>query len=338
MGLDLVVMNDKFDTDPLQPLDSDDFLPPISRWTKLSGMFLVGTFGAAIALSGLIQYKTTVDASGMVRPSQELQVVEAATSGKLKGIFVNENQTVKAGDAIARIDDIPLKSRKSQLQTRIEQLQSQQAELQSQIYRSNRRTPPQGMEINEQNFPSQGPQIQQYKQIGQTLDSARQEFTQLNQALENSVIRTPVAGTILNLEARNIGQQIRPGERIAQIVPSGTPMVVKANVPVDAYGQVEVGQSVQLRVSAYPYPDYGTLQGKVSAIAPDTVTPQKENNDTNVPAVYYEVTIQPEKTYLTKRDRPYYIQPGMGVTAKIISREETLLTFLLRKARLLADV
>lgn len=330
-------MNDKFDTDPLDPLDSDDFLPPISRWTKLSGIFLVGTFGAAIALSGLIQYKTTVDASGMVRPSQELQLVEASTQGKLKSIDVSENQTVKAGDAIARIDDTPLKSRKSQLQTRIEQLQSQQAQLQNQIYRSNRRTR-QGTEINEQNFPNQEPQIRQYKQIAQTLDSARQEFTQLNQAIDSSVIRTPVAGTILNLEARNIGQQIRPGERIAQIVPSGIPIVIKANVPVDAYGQVEVGQSVQLRVSAYPYPDYGTLQGKVSAIAPDTVTPQKENNDTNFPAAYYEVTIQPEKTYLTKRDRPYYIQPGMGVTAKIISREETVLTFLLRKARLFTDL
>jgi HlyD family secretion protein len=93
-----------------------------------------------------------------------------------------------------------------------------------------------------------------------------------------------------------------------------------------------------MRVSAYPYPDYGTLIGKVSAIAPDAIAP--ESNNANAPAVApsYEVTIQPEKTNLLKGDRPYPIQPGMEIAAEIISREETVLTFILRKARLLTDL
>jgi HlyD family secretion protein len=37
-------------------------------------------------------------------------------------------------------------------------------------------------------------------------------------------------------------------------------------------------------------------------------------------------------------NQSYPIQAGMEVTADIISREEILLTFILRKARLLADL
>jgi multidrug efflux pump subunit AcrA (membrane-fusion protein) len=341
------MINDKFDIDPLNPLDNDDFLPPMGRWMRLSGIFLMGTFSAAIALSALIKYNTVVKASGMVRPVRELQTVEAIAEGRLKAIEVKENQEVEAGGAIAQIDDTPLKRRRSEVQQYISSLETQQAQLKNQIYRTtsgNRQNPPRGLDINELNFPNLAPQIRQYKKLQNHIDSAHKEVEQLDQAIANSTIRTPVAGTIFNLEVENVGQQVRNGAKIAQIIPKNVPMVIKANVPVDALGQVEVGQSVQLRVSAYPYPDYGTLKGKVSAIAPDAMTAQNQNNNNNdegsfpATAAYYEVTIQPEKSYLTRSDKQYNIQPGMGVTADIISREETVLTFILRKARLMTDL
>ncbi|MBD2003320.1 MULTISPECIES: hypothetical protein [Cyanophyceae] len=94
-----------------------------------------------------------------------------------------------------------------------------------------------------------------------------------------------------------------------------------------------------MRVSAYPYPDYGTLKGKVSAITPDATAPQ--SNETTISGAvlpFYEVTIQPLKTELNKGARQYTLQPGMEMTADIISREETVLTFILRKARLITDL
>jgi multidrug efflux pump subunit AcrA (membrane-fusion protein) len=55
-------------------------------------------------------------------------------------------------------------------------------------------------------------------------------------------------------------------------------------------------------------------------------------------APYYEITIQPQRPYLVKGEHQYPIQPGMEVAADIISREETVLTFILRKVRLLTDL
>jgi multidrug efflux pump subunit AcrA (membrane-fusion protein) len=183
-------------------------------------------------------------------------------------------------------------------------------------------------------------------EIQNQLNRDRQELQQIESDLKKSTIKAPADGIILKLDLRNVNQVVRPGESIAQIAPSNASLVVKARVAAQDISKVQLCKAekvsnceegkVQLRVSAYPYPDYGTLKAAVRAIAPDATTPQ--GNGVGAAAPYYEVTIQPEKPYFVRSDRQYSIQSGMEVTADIISREETILTFILRKARLLTDL
>jgi multidrug efflux pump subunit AcrA (membrane-fusion protein) len=96
-----------------------------------------------------------------------------------------------------------------------------------------------------------------------------------------------------------------------------------------------------MRVSAYNYTDYGTLQGTVISIAADATSPQgqvasQSNSESASP--YFDITIQPELTYLTKGNRKYQVKSGMEVQADILSKEETVLTFILRKARILVGI
>jgi len=192
------------------------------------------------------------------------------------------------------------------------------------------------------------------------LNKSQKELQQLGIDLYKSVIRAPVDGTILKLDLRNPGQTVRPGEFIAQIAPSDAPLVVKARIAAQDISKVKTCKAekiknceegkVQLRFSAYPYPDYGTLKGAVRAIAPDAITSQGSGTGqgsgtsassyqgSGTGASSYEVTIQPERSYLVKGGHQYPIQSGMEVTADIISREETVLKFMLRRARLLTDL
>ncbi len=492
----------------LHPVESDEFLPPISRWTTLGGLFLVGTFGVGFTLAAVTKYNITVKAAATVRPSGEIRLVQAALEGTIKTISVKENQLVKQRDAIATIDDSQLQTKKSQLQGNIQQNQQQLMQIDAQrraldgqiaaeTDRSNRAVASAEAELNrtqrdyqdrnitansevqeaeanikiaqnelqkaraelnsaqanvraseaalkaaivkreryqtiaqsgsisqnqldeallavtqqQQALESQKATMESQKQVilrqqqaveaaisrrnralpalnpsnavvsmakekiaqeratgGATLarlqqeqeslhqrqieiqnqiNTAQKDLKQVETELQKTVIRTSEAGTILKLELRNPGQVVRPGDAIAQIAPSKAPLVVKARVAAQDISKVRVCPAAQvtdckegkvlLRVSAYPYPDYGTLKGSVRAITADAITPQ--NNPATAPATpYYEVTIEPESLYLQKANQSYFIQAGMEVTADIISREETLLTFILRKARLLADL
>ncbi|MBD1806501.1 HlyD family efflux transporter periplasmic adaptor subunit [Microcoleus sp. FACHB-SPT15] len=172
----------------------------------------------------------------------------------------------------------------------------------------------------------------------------RQELQQVETELANTVIRTPVTGTIQQLNLQNIDQLVSSGDAIAQIAPSNVPLVVKAFVAPQDIGRVEVGQAVKIEVSGCPYPDYGTLAGILTTISPDVTarpshTATSSEREMPSPTVNsrYEVTIQPETFFLRVGDRQCNLQAGMNGNADIITRKETVLTFFLRKARLLLD-
>ena len=113
--------------------------------------------------------------------------------------------------------------------------------------------------------------------------------------------------------------------------------MIKAQIAAQDIDKVKLGQQVQMRVSACPYPDYGTLKGTIATIAPDTLPTTSNSVNTATPQGFYEVTIQPQTKFVGS-DRQCQLQPGMEGKADIISRSETVLNFILRKARLIADL
>ncbi len=180
--------------------------------------------------------------------------------------------------------------------------------------------------------------LQQRLELQKQLDRSGQELQQVKTDLNKSVIRSPIAGTLLQLNLRNPGQVVQPSEAIAQIAPLKAPLLIKTRVQAQDIDKVKAGQKVQMQVSACPYPDYGTLQGTVETVAPDALPTLKNNVDQNVAQVLaYQVTIQPQKPYLGRGDRQCHLKSGMEGRADIISRQETVLHFILRKARLITD-
>ncbi|MDZ8053121.1 MAG: HlyD family efflux transporter periplasmic adaptor subunit [Aulosira sp. ZfuVER01] len=167
------------------------------------------------------------------------------------------------------------------------------------------------------------------------------EIQQIENELRNSIIRATSDGIILKLNLRNPGQVVRASEPIAEIVPQDAPLVIKAVIPTAEIKNVAVGQKVQLRVDACAYPDYGTLKGVVKTISPDVITAQNNNAGvaTATPSAgYFEVNIQPETMAFGNENHQCHIQSGMDAKADIISKEQTALQFMLRKARLITDL
>jgi HlyD family type I secretion membrane fusion protein len=436
--------------DLVKTVNSDEFLPQIHLWARLGGIALVGTAGTMIALASAIPYNVVVKAPATVRPSGEIRIVQATIEGVVNRIAVQENQSVKKGDAIAYLDDSLSQTQKDQLQGNIRQSQQQLAQIAAEIsalgsqqaaeasvsdrtvisasadlsrsqrefldkqiatktelqeaeaelelaqeemtrYRQLANTgaiPRLQIKQKEQAFKSAvarrerakaktdpsnasvtiaSEQIAQEKARGTAalaklrqereslvskqvelenqLNRDRQALQQLEHDRQKSVARATATGTILKLDLRNPGQVVHLGESIATIAPSQSSLAIKARVAAQDISRVQIckqkrildcqaGQ-VQLRISAYPYPDYGTLHGAVVAIAPDATTSQ---SSVNGPSTYYEATIQPEKSFLAKGARTYPLQAGMDATADIVSKKETVLSFVLRKARLLTDL
>ena len=182
--------------------------------------------------------------------------------------------------------------------------------------------------------------IQRLLEIQTQIKQSQKELQQLENQRKNSIILSTSNGIIFKLNLRNSGQFVRAGESIAEVVPNNAPLVIKAMIPTAEINKIAINQKVQLRVDACPYPDYGTAKGIVKNIAPDAITPQsKDSNTTNSSGIsYFEATIQPESYSFGNNGRQCLLQSGMNATAEIISKEETALQFMLRKARLITDL
>ncbi|MEH1899852.1 MAG: HlyD family efflux transporter periplasmic adaptor subunit [Nostoc sp.] len=454
-------------SDYLPPIQDNEFLPPLGRWTTLGGLVLVCTLGLAVPLASITKYKVTVKGQAIVRPAGELRLVQAATEGQVMRVFVAENQVVKKGNVIATIDNSKLQTKKSQLQSNIGESRLQIIQINAQINAINNQVVAETERVNRviagaeaelsgrsrdfqdkqitsatdveeasanvnaaiaslkaaqskrnryegvakagalsqdqfeeaelavrqqeqalqaakaklQHFqaalnPSNAEvaiasqRIAQEKATGQasiaTLDKERlaliqqrieiqkqlerdtRELEQVNIDLSQTVITATADGIISKLNLRNSGQTVPAGEEIAQIVPSNAPLEVKAGVALQDKNKLKQGQTVQMRVSACPYPDYGTLKGKVKTISPDAIAPQANGataTGSTTPTSqkmagvgsFYGVTIEPESLALGRDKHQCALQLGMEATVDIISREETVLQLFLRKARLIAD-
>lgn len=180
---------------------------------------------------------------------------------------------------------------------------------------------------------------QQESDTLQQIKVEQKELQQMNVNLANTVVRAPISGIIQSINLRNPDQVVGVGQEVARIFPTQSGLTIKALVPSQNILPVAVGQRVQLRIAACPYPDFGTLDGKVQAIAPDAGGSTNGSSTTADSAAgnsqAYEVTIKPEDRLLTDGQRVCKIRPGMDADADIITNEETVLKFMLRKARLL---
>lgn len=182
---------------------------------------------------------------------------------------------------------------------------------------------------------------QQRIEIDKQLEQDAEELHQVELDLSNTDITATAVGTISELKLRNPGQTVQLGQEIAQVIPSNAALEVKATVSPQEIGKLEAGQKVQMRISACPYPDYGTLDGKVSQVAKDTSKPQDNISSNNSQPeksalAFYEVSVSPTRTSFGKGKNICSLQFGMEGTADIITKEETVMRFLLRKAKLIS--
>lgn len=488
----------------LEPITPTQFIPPIKRWVSVGGVMMVGCFAAAIGLSTVLKYKTTVQAPAAVRPVGELRLVQSTLEGSVLSIAVRENQVVKKGDPIATVRDLRLENKlrtrlnqlagdsrkaKQQLQAVDAQISASDRQNVAEIDRTNRSIAGIKSELNRANRDYRDRQIttqaevaeaeanwkanrreqqaaeielkvaeanlkslqasyqsavarsQRYKNAGSAgaistnlleearltteqqaqaivaqqatilkqqqivarngeavvAAAARTQRTQaaLNPSKSDSItivqkiageqangkaaiarlqqdqlkllqqrveianqiatndrdiaqiaielkpipILAPISGTIQELSLRNNFQVVQPGDRLAQIIPTGTPLNIKALVAIADISNVKVGQTVQMRVSACPYTDYGTAPGTVSEISADAKSTEKNAPQQSPTAANgaYEVTIKPASLLLSRGKNKCTIRSGMDGRADIISKEETVWQFMLKKARLLVS-
>jgi membrane fusion protein, type I secretion system len=141
--------------------------------------------------------------------------------------------------------------------------------------------------------------------------------------LKRTDLRAPQDGIVFQSTANTVGGVITAGDPVMLIVPEADTLQVEAKVEPKDIDQVQFGQPVVLRFSAFNTRTTPELNGTVSRIAADTSTDQRTGQS------YYLVRISMTAKEIARLG-DVKLTPGMPVEAFIQTGERTMLSYLVK--------
>lgn len=145
-------------------------------------------------------------------------------------------------------------------------------------------------------------------------------------------LKAPQAGIVKDVATHTAGTVVSPGTVLLSIVPENEPLVAEVMVKNDDVGFVFPQQKVKIKLAAYPFEQYGMLEGLVSRIGPDASESQntkEQGKDNSSSQLAYKAIITLNSQELTAQSEKFKLVPGMQVIAEINQGKRTVLEYLL---------
>jgi membrane fusion protein, multidrug efflux system len=277
-------------------------------------------------------------------------------SGYVTEVAVGDNQRVKAGDVLARIDPRDYQTALDSANADLENAQATAANIDAQIkeqeatvaqaqaalafsdqeskrYNDLARTGAGSMQRQQQAqsdldqrraaLTAQQAHIAvlktQRKQADATIAAKQASLDQAKINLSQTTLTAPVDGVVGDRSVR-MGQLVQPGTRLLTVVPTQSVYLV-ANFKETQTGQMRRGQSVTVDIDSYPgHP----IKGTVDSLAPGTGAQfallPPENATGNFTKIVQRV---PVKIVLDPKDPiTAELRPGLSVTATVDTRKQ----------------
>jgi len=138
-------------------------------------------------------------------------------------------------------------------------------------------------------------------------------------------LRAPVAGEIKSVAMRTEGAIVRPATDLIEIVPREDDLKIKAQIRPADVAFLHPGQPVRVKITAFDYTIYGSLDGTLERIGADTVIGPDDER-------YYEIEARTDRNYLEGRHHgeKLPIRPGMVAEVEVLTGKRTILQYLLK--------
>ena len=164
---------------------------------------------------------------------------------------------------------------------------------------------------------------QEIKFIQDNLFNYKTQLEEIEDILKYSIIKSPIAGYVYEINAKDKGFVIGANQDILKIVPQEN---LEALVFVNSkdIGFILTGQEVELNIDSYPAADFGGVDGIISFISANSRKINDRDNN-----LFYEVKVSLNNQLIelnSGKDLP--LKPGMSLSANIKLRRLSYLQLL----------
>lgn len=156
-------------------------------------------------------------------------------------------------------------------------------------------------------------------EIAETAEVVRK----LEDRAERTLVRAPISGVVRGLNVHRPGAVLQPGGLVAEIMPQDTVLVADVRLTPRDIGFIQVGQAVHLKVQAFDYSRFGSVDGVVERVSAGTFLDEQRQP-------HYRARIRLNQQYVGHNPQMAQLAVGMTVQADITTGEKTVLQYLLK--------
>lgn len=167
---------------------------------------------------------------------------------------------------------------------------------------------------------------QEYSEVLVNLRRIAEQTRSREDQLFRTDVRSPISGIVNKVLATTIGGVVQPGDPLLEVISLEDNLRVEGRIDPRDIGFVYVGMPATIKLMAFDFSIYGTLEGRVIHVGADTVTDEQQSE----PRPYYEVFIQLEATVLEGPSGQVEIRPGMQAQIELDSGQKTVLQYILK--------
>ena len=220
------------------------------------------------------------------------------------------------------------KTRVSSLERGAAQLKGQKGSILSDIARAQQSIGSVQIQIAQLEEKRQGEAAGGIRQAQDKLAEAEPKLRATSESLFQTVVRAPVDGYVLNLTQFTEGGVAGPGERLLEIVPKGTELVLNARVRPNDIASVRVGMPARVTFTAFNPRTTPQIDGRVVLVSADATT--EDPGSTPIPGQirepFYMVQVKVDPSHLGEGE---HLTPGMQASVSIVTGSRTIMDYLL---------
>ncbi|HEY8189089.1 MAG TPA: HlyD family type I secretion periplasmic adaptor subunit, partial [Micavibrio sp.] len=151
----------------------------------------------------------------------------------------------------------------------------------------------------------------------------QENLKSIGDRVSRAELRSPVDGVVNRIALKTIGGVIEPAQHLVEIVPLDEKLKIIARVVPRDIAFLQVGQAVNVKITAYDPQRYGSLQGKLARIGANSVSDRDGN-------VFFEIEIHTDKNYMGRDDNKLPITTGMVAAVEVVTGKRTILEYLMK--------
>ncbi|MDO9150848.1 MAG: HlyD family type I secretion periplasmic adaptor subunit [Methylotenera sp.] len=223
------------------------------------------------------------------------------------------NKPLLSSGAVSEIDILKLERETNKAKGDIDQSRAQISRIESAIGEARRK-------VSEVQQTFQSKVRTELNDITARLNSVSEVSVSLKDKVNQSTLKSPVNGKVSRLFYNTVGGVIQPGKEVLEVVPTDDALILETKIQIRDIAFISLLQPAVVKLTAYDYTVYGTLDAIVENIAPDSIVDEKGN-------AYYIVRVRTLKSSL---GTGLPIIPGMVAQVDIMTGKKTILSYLLK--------